>query len=107
MGKDKKELIKMDILPIEKFNYTKFSEENSVVFTGSPVKHPYENDKFILISDPLSANTDFIEFKKEDLIFVEDLPSLISDKGESIQMVKVYIKKGAIAVRYKPFVVGE
>ncbi len=100
-------LIKMEIFPIEKFNYTKFSEDLCVNFVGSPIKHPYEDSKFILICDPLSPKTEFIEFQKEDVMYVEELPSLISEKGESIYMAKIFIKKGRIAIKYKPFVVGE
>ncbi|HOJ62820.1 MAG TPA: hypothetical protein PLE45_00195 [Spirochaetota bacterium] len=106
MEKEKKALIKMDIFPIEKFNYTKFSEEQCRTFVGSPIKHPYEDDKFILISEPLNPDTEFIEFHKENLIFVEELPSLISENGESIYMAKVFIKKGSIAIKYKPFEVS-
>lgn len=107
MKKEKKALIKMEIFPIIKFDYTKFSEEQCVNFIGSPVKHLYEDNKFILICDPLSPQTEFIEFQKEDLVYAEEISSLISENGESIYMAKVFIKKGSIAIRYKPFIVGE
>lgn len=107
MNKERKALTKIDIFPIEKFNYTKFSEDHSVSFIGSPIKHPYEDNKFILICDPLNPDTDFLEFQKENVLFLEELPALISEKGETIYMAKIFIKKGTVGIKYKPFVVGE
>lgn len=58
---ERKELIKQNLFPIEKFDFNKLSEHNCISFTGSLIQHPYEEDKFILICDPLSDHTQFIE----------------------------------------------
>ena len=96
-----------NIFPIAKYNYKNFSKENCVAFTGTPVQHPYENDKFILITNPLSEHTSFFEFHKSDVISLEDLSNILSTKGESIHMTKIWIKQGVIALRYEPFIVGK
>jgi hypothetical protein len=101
------ELIIEEIFPVEKFDFSKLNEENSVVFTGSPLQHPYEDEKFILILDPLSEHTQFIEFSKVDLVYVEELPSIISKKGENIMYSKIWIKNGALALKVDPFIVGK
>ena len=101
-----KEIIKMDIFPLEKLNYSKISDTESVSFTGSPSKHPYEDDKFILIRDPLSDHTDFIEFYKNDVLYVEELPSILSRKNETINICRVWIKEGVVALKIQPFVVS-
>jgi hypothetical protein len=102
-----KEIIKLNIFPVEKFDFSKFNESNSISFMGSPLQHPYENDKFILILDPLSEHTQFIEFAKIDIIYVEELPSIISKTDENIMYAKIWIKTGALALRVEPFIVGK
>ncbi len=79
----------------------------AVSFIGSPSKHPYEQDKFILIKDPISEHTEFIEFIKEDVLFVEDLPSLLTNDNESVSMKKVWIKEGSTGLRMEPFIVAK
>ena len=96
-----------EFFPITKFNKNNFNHENCVSFSGSPLRHPYDDEKFILISDPLSEHTNFIEFNKKDVIFAEELSSILSLKSESIPMNRVWIKIGSIGVRYEPFIVGK
>ncbi len=96
-----------DIFPIAKYNLENFSKDESVSFTGSPIHHPYDNSKFMLITDPLSEHTSFYEFSKVDVISVENLSSILSTKGESIHIIKVWIKTGVLALRYEPFIVGK
>ncbi|MBP7553147.1 MAG: inorganic pyrophosphatase Ppa [Spirochaetes bacterium] len=100
-----KALIKHNILQLEKIPFSSHNDDNSALFIGSPIKHPYEDDKFILICDPLTDHAMFIEFQKSDILFMEELSSLASDDGESVTIAKVFIKLGASAIRYEPFVV--
>lgn len=93
--------------PITKYDYDNVKKENCVSFTGSPIKHPYDEEKFILISDPLSDHTQFFEFHKKDVLFVEELSSLTTKEGESLQLTIIWIKIGVVALRYEPFVVGK
>ena len=106
-NKVKNEIVKgnYNLFPIEKYDFSKFSENNSIMFTGSPIQHPYESDKFILITDPVSDVTEFYEFYKKDLLLVEDMPSILSKKGESISISKLWIKKGVVGFKFTPFVV--
>ncbi len=80
---------------------------DSVAFSGAPQKHPYDPEKLILISDPFSAHTAFYEFNLSDIAHVDELPSLVSQKGDALVMVKVWIKKGRLGLRYEPFVVED
>lgn len=99
---------KDELFPIEKYSAADFRKENSISFVGSPSKHPYETDKFILIIDPLSNHTDFIEFQKDDVIFIEDIPSIYSgDEGDNVSFCRVWIKKGAYALKMQPFIVDK
>ena len=97
---------KEDILPLAKFNSKDFSKDKCVAFTGSPLKHPFDGSKFVLISDPLSDQTQFFEFSKNNVASIDELSALSSDQGESIRMVRVWIYEGVAALRYHPFIVG-
>jgi hypothetical protein len=80
---------------------------NYVPFAGSPQKHPYDKDKIILVIDPFSTHTSYYEFNIADIEGVEELPSLVTIEGESVAMVRVWVRKGSIAVKGIPFVVED
>jgi inorganic pyrophosphatase len=78
-----------------------------VAFTGSPRKHPYDRQKLVLIADPFSTHTTLFEFRVADVAHVEELPSLFPEEGEGVTMVRLWIRKGAVGLRYEPFVVED
>jgi hypothetical protein len=80
---------------------------NSVAFTGVPRKHPYDPDKFMLFGDPLGSNPNIVEFKMSDIVKVEQLPSPVTKAGESLFLVRVWVRQGALAMQYQPFEVNE
>ena len=80
---------------------------NHVAFSGSPQKHPYDEKKIVLIVDPFSASAFCYEFKMDDIEGVEVLPSLVTAKGESVTMARVWVKKGSLGVKAIPFVVAD
>ncbi|GBC62965.1 inorganic pyrophosphatase Ppa [Desulfonema ishimotonii] len=88
----------------KKKDFKRLKDEN-VPFSGSPLKHPYDPNKVILVADPYSTNTYYYEFRTEDIAFVEELPSLVNIDGESVNMARVWIKKKRVGVRCTPFVV--
>ncbi len=81
-------------------------KESHVPFSGSPRKHPYDPDIVILISDPYSSHTFYYEFKKADISYVEELPSIVNIYDETVPNVRVWVKKDSVGVRCDPFVVG-
>ena len=99
--------IQYDSFSIEKFDMSKFSRDNTVSFVGSAVQHPYEDDKFVLICDPLSDHTEFIEFFKTDLAYMEEIESISLKNGENVIITKVWIKSGSIALKVHPFIVSK
>ena len=78
-----------------------------VAFTGSPQRHLYDANKIILIADPYSTHNFFYEFYKSDIAYVEELPNIVNLDGDTITMVRVWIKKMSIAMRCSPFVVED
>ena len=78
-----------------------------VPFTGSPLKHPHDSKMVILVADPCSPNSFYLEFKADDITYVEELPTLVSLDGESIIMARIWVKKRSVGVRCTPFLVED
>ena len=89
--------------------YSTFADysKGHVAFSGAPKKHPYDKEKIILILDPFSSHTMFYEFRIVDIAHVEELPQMVAESGESLTMVRIWVKKGSFGVRYEPFVVED
>jgi inorganic pyrophosphatase len=80
---------------------------NAVPFSGHPRKHPVEKHKLLLINDPMGENPSVVEFILNDIVYIEDLHALITESGESLRLVKLWIRKGSRGVILEPFVVDE
>lgn len=77
--------------------------QNHVAFSGSPRKHPHDPYRVVLVVDPLSGNTFYYEFSVDDIAYVEELPNLVTADEEVIPNVRVWVRKGSIAIRSTPF----
>jgi len=93
------------------YEITRYKSENfekhCIPFSGTPKKHPYDPEKLLLIQNPFSDHTIFFEFKLKDIEHADDLPSIVTEEGESLSMVKIWVKKGSFGLKYYPFEVGE
>ena len=78
-----------------------------VSFSGSPLKHPYNAKKIILVVDPYSSNTSYYEFRNQDVTFVEELPSIVDMDGKTVPMVRIWVKKMSIGMSCSLFLVGD
>jgi len=95
-------------LPLSEIaKFSKGPPKNGVPFTGYPRQHPIENNKLILIYDPMGVNPMVMEFKLDDILFIEELPATVTESGESIIQIKLWIRKGARGVVMEPFEVDE
>ena len=82
-------------------------QKNCVPFSGSPRKHPYASNKVVLMSDPYSSGPVFYEFKTENIQYAQELSNIVNMDGETIPMVRIWVKKRSIAVRSSPFIVED
>ena len=85
----------------------KLLKQTHVAFSGSPQKHPYDPQRVVLISDPYSTSAVYYEFMKNDISYVEEMPSVVNIDGETVMMVRVWVKKQSIAVRSAAFIVAD
>lgn len=99
----------------KKFEIRKYRKEyrleelvqTHVCFSGSPIKHPIDSSKVVLVSDPYSSSPFYYEFSIDDIGHVEELPHIVRPDGENIAMARMWIKRGSLALRCLPFVVEE
>jgi inorganic pyrophosphatase len=98
----------LESLPLNEIaRYSKGPPSNGVPFSGYPQQHPSEKDKLILIYDPVGINPTVMEFKLSDILYVEEVPSAVTEQGEGIPLIKLWIRKGAHGVIMEPFEVDE
>ena len=98
----------LEYLPLNKISkYAEGPPKNGIAFTGYPQQHPTEKNKLILVYEPLGENPAVLEFIIDDILFVEDLPQAVTEKGEGIPLVKLWIRRGAHGMLLEPFEVGE
>ena len=101
------EAVKFHIQAYQKPKNVHILKETHVSFSGSPKKHPYDTDKVILVADPFCTNTLYYEFNKDDISYLEELPNLVSMDGETITMVRIWVKKMSVGIRCSPFIVED
>jgi inorganic pyrophosphatase len=105
--KHPQEAIKFEIQAYRRPKDRKTLRRTHVAFSGSPQRHPYDGEKIILIADPYSSHNVFYEFYKDDIAYVEELPSIVNVEGDTIMMVRAWIKKMSIGIRCSPFIVED
>ena len=82
-------------------------KKTHVPFTGSPQKHSFDQERVILLIEPYSSSTSYYEFKTKDIPYVEELPNITNIDGETLTMVRVWVKKRSIAIRCSAFLVED
>ncbi len=99
----KKYLETQPLYEIVKYRKRPEAMEDAVCFTGAVRKHPYDKEKLLLISEPFSSDTQFYEFLIPDIVYYEELPNITTDGGESLFMLKIWVKNGSFGMQYHPF----
>jgi hypothetical protein len=101
------ELQKFEIQVYKKPKSLKLLRETHIAFSGSPRKHPYDPDRVILITDPYSTMTSYYEFKTIDVSYVEEMVNLVDMDGDTVPMVRIWVRKKSIGARGALFVVDD
>jgi hypothetical protein len=98
----------LETLPLSEIaKYSEGPPKNALPFAGYPRQHPSEKNKLILIYDPLGMNPSVLEFKIEDVLYVEELHSAVNPNGEGVPLVKLWVRRGAHGVIMEPFEVDD
>ena len=85
---------------------------DAVAFVGTLRKHPYDSDKCLLLTAKQEKlrwleEGIIIEFRIADVAAADELPSPVDERGAARPLVRLWVKRGAIAMRYQPFEVGD
>jgi len=96
-----------DAFELEKYvRNMDFDKKRCCTFYGSPKKHPYGEERIILVADPFGEHTFYYDFKLKDILSIEEQPRITSPAGDSVSMVRLWVKKGSIGLQCTPFAVG-
>jgi hypothetical protein len=87
--------------------YSGVRPKDALPFAGYPQQHPSEKNKLILVYDPLGPNPTILEFKLEDVLFVEDVLQAVTETGEGVPLVKLWVRRGAHGMILEPFEVND
>jgi hypothetical protein len=98
----------LEMLPLSGIaKYSGGHQKDAIPFMGYPRQHPSEKNKLLLVYDPLGETPTVLEFKLDDVLFVEEIPSAVTEAGEGIPLIKLWIRKGAHGVILEPFEVNK
>ena len=97
----------LEMLPLSGIEkHTGGQPQDAIPFAGYPRQHPSEKNKLLLVHEPLGQTPTVLEFKLEDILFVEDIPSAVTEDGEGVPLVKLWIRRKAHGVILEPFEVN-
>ena len=98
----------LESLPLNKIaKYSGDYKNNAIPFSGCPKQHLTDKNKLILVYDPLGNASAVLEFKLDDILYVEEVPQVVTEKGEGIPMIKLWIRRGTHGMLFQPFEVDE
>jgi len=97
-------LSKSGKLEIELYKKPPSFTANHVSFEGTPRKHPYTSDRVILIAKPFCQDVCYYEFKFSDVEGMEELSNVVDQDGNSLPVVRIWVKKGRVAIKSAPFI---
>jgi hypothetical protein len=100
------ERLEVEVLS-ELIRYKSGKPKDAVSFSGTLRKHPYDEGKCILFADPSGQEPAILEFRKEDIKGVEELPSIVDETGHSRPVMRLWIRRGSLGIRYEPFEVDD
>jgi len=94
----------LEALPLKDIaKYAGGKAKNALPFEGHPRQHPSERGKLLLVHDPLGSSPTVMEFKFDDVLSVEEIPSAVTEAGEGIPLIRLWIRRGAHGVILEPF----
>jgi len=89
---------------IDKIRNVNYSEEYQP-YEGSPKRHPTNESILILIVNPFDENKKFFEFHLDTILAVEEIGTLTSNDNTSVYQIRVWVKRGTLAVKSETFIV--
>lgn len=79
------------------------NDSPSVAYEGSVRKHPYDDSKFLLITPPVNNPSHFYEFRIRDVVKTNNLRQLVTEEGDTVQILEVFVRSGSHGIEMLPF----
>lgn len=89
---------------IDKLRNVNYSKEYQP-FEGSPKRHPTNENILILISNPFEEYKKYFEFHLDTVSAMEEIGTVTSNDNTSVYQIRVWVKKGTMAVKSETFIV--
>ncbi|MBF0238748.1 MAG: inorganic pyrophosphatase Ppa [SAR324 cluster bacterium] len=90
----------------QRFRKSEDLEVDAIPFSGA-LRHHYNPNMVLLLTHPWDRDGVVFEFRQEDIIFAEELSSQTRPDGVTVEMAKLWLKKGSIAMKMQPVRVGD
>ena len=74
-------------------------------FSGSLRPH-YNPNMVLLLTHPPESSGKIYEFRLEDILYAQDLPSIIRPGGVTVEKTRLWVRRVSTAMRMQPFRVG-
>ena len=58
------------------------------------------------MADPFGEHTFYFDFKLKDILSIEEQARITSPEGDSVAMVRLWVKNGSVGLQCTPFAVG-
>ncbi|WP_052078278.1 hypothetical protein [Spirochaeta lutea] len=100
----------LTVLPIQdllKISSAQRYHSSSVAYHGSPRRHPTDETRVLLICDLLSPQKRIYEFKKSDILHVDQAEQISLENGDILSLVTLWIRKGSRGIELLPFEVKD
>jgi len=95
---------KLKVKEIKEYNIDEASLD-AICFIGTPFRNTGLKNKLLLSSSLHLKNNIFFEFDVKDIIKIEEIDKIVDNQGNSIPVIKIWVKKGSKALKHEPFIV--
>ncbi len=92
----------MKLQDLQQYDFEE-AARNAICFIGTPFKNPSRKDKVVLTPSAFGLNKVFYEFDVKDVVKWEEIDKIVDNKGNTLPVIKLYIKKNSNALKYEPF----
>lgn len=88
---------------LEKYADRNRLAKEAVPYIGHPTRSAYDPDKIFLRLEPLSNNGALLEFNREDILFAENVETVVNKEGKTFQIFKIWVRIGCVGLKLEPF----
>lgn len=101
------EIIHRTPAELEKYKDPERLKREAIPFVGQVKQQGQDREKIFLRHDATQSGSALYEFKAQDVLYAEEVKTITDEAGQGWRMVKIWVRKGAIALKLEPFTVAD